>query len=52
METIIGALIVVLFIGGGAVLAVGFIFARAAARAEGEAVVAGRLARYAGSNRE
>ena len=48
---IVDALAVVLVTGGLAAFLINSIFSRANARAEGEADVEGRLARYAGANR-
>lgn len=49
---IIEALLTILLIGGLAGLAIGIIFARAGARAEREANVESRLARYGGAKVE
>ena len=48
---IVDALATILLFGGTAALLISFIFSRANARAEGEADVEERLARYAGANR-
>jgi hypothetical protein len=52
MDVLIGTLVTVVAILGAGCGLIALIFARAAARAEGDAAVADRLARYAGSNRE
>ena len=52
MDVLIGTLVTVVAILGGGSALIALIFARAAARADGDAVVTDRLARYAGSNRE
>jgi hypothetical protein len=49
---IVEALLTVSVIGGLASLAIGFIFARAGARAEREAHIESRLARYGGARVE
>lgn len=48
----LGTLIIIAAIAGAGGLSIAFILARAGARAEGEATIEGRLAQYAGSNRE